>query len=128
MDFDGPIEHPHEYLEFFRLFNARRFFEAHEVLEDLWVLEAGEARNFYKGLIMMAVGLCHWVRGNPGAARRLYLSARGYLSEYPPVFEDFAVQGFLGEMDLLFQPLMRDTSASAPRDDQIPVLALNEQG
>jgi hypothetical protein len=44
-----------------RLFNAGRFFEAHEVLEKAW--RNGQA-HFLKGLIHIAVALLHYRRGN----------------------------------------------------------------
>jgi uncharacterized protein len=57
------------------LFNARHFFESHEVLEDLWREAAGEERRFLQGLIQVAVGMHHFTRGNVRGARSLV--ARG---------------------------------------------------
>ena len=45
-------------------FNSGRYFEAHEVWEDLWREESGPLRSFYQGLIQAAVGLHHLQRGN----------------------------------------------------------------
>ena len=45
-------------------FNAGRFFECHEILEDVWHGVRGPARDFYQGLIQVAVGLYHLGNGN----------------------------------------------------------------
>jgi len=42
-----------------RLFNAGRFFEAHEVWEAAWLREEGEMRRLLQGLIQIAAGYHH---------------------------------------------------------------------
>ncbi len=43
-----------------QLFNEQKFFECHEVLEDLWQpLPAGAEKTFLQGLIQVAVGFHH---------------------------------------------------------------------
>lgn len=50
-------------------FNGGDWFECHETLEELWVGEKGELRDFYQGLLQVAVALYHWRNGNfKGAA------------------------------------------------------------
>ncbi len=54
------------------LFNAGRYFEAHEELERLWLVAEGRDREFYQGVLQVAVGLHHEARGNrKGAASML---------------------------------------------------------
>ncbi|MBL8233791.1 MAG: DUF309 domain-containing protein [Bryobacterales bacterium] len=50
------------------LFNAREYFECHEVLELEWVEEKGPRRLFLQALIHFAVGLYHAGRGNYAGA------------------------------------------------------------
>jgi predicted metal-dependent hydrolase len=57
--------------EFIRLFNEKHFFEAHEVLEELWLVTTGEQKLFYKGLIQCAVSLAHWKKNNPRGAHQV---------------------------------------------------------
>lgn len=45
-------------------FNSGEWFECHETLEDLWVGSQGELRDFYQGMLMIAVALHHWRDGN----------------------------------------------------------------
>ena len=65
------------------LFNSRRFFECHEVWEEVWTPERGPRRLFLQSLIHFAVALHHIDRGNPvGASRQLRKGLRklaGYL-------------------------------------------------
>jgi hypothetical protein len=62
--------------------NAGQFFECHETLEELWQQERGPIRNFYKGLIHVAVAFVHIGRGNYYGANRLFRTARQYLEPY----------------------------------------------
>lgn len=39
------------------LFNAEKFWEAHEAWEDAWQVEEGEVKLFLQGLIQVAAGL-----------------------------------------------------------------------
>ena len=46
------------------LFNARKFFEAHEVWEELWLVEPEPEKTFLQGLIQVAAACHHDSRGN----------------------------------------------------------------
>ncbi|PYS93153.1 MAG: DUF309 domain-containing protein [Acidobacteria bacterium] len=66
------------------LFNAGKFFEAHEVWEDQWRLESGPARRLLHGLILLAAGFVKLQRGSPrGAVLNLDKGARR-LEGLPP--------------------------------------------
>jgi predicted metal-dependent hydrolase len=50
-------------------FNRGCFFEAHEVLEDVWRAAPGSEKKFWQGLVQVAVGFHHYSTGNrTGAA------------------------------------------------------------
>ena len=53
------------------LFNAGRFFEAHEKWEEVWLEETGSAKLLLQGLIQIAAGFHKARSGNGGAAVRL---------------------------------------------------------
>jgi hypothetical protein len=72
--------------KFARLFNDKQFFEAHEVLEDLWLESEGEIKDFYKGLIQCAVAFVHLQRHNSRGAHKLFTSSTGYLRKYLPKY------------------------------------------
>ena len=78
--------YPDEYLEFIRLFNDERFFEAHEVLEALWRRENGTPKPFYQGLIQIAAAFVHLQKGTPAGAPPLYQKAFSHLEPFLPSF------------------------------------------
>jgi predicted metal-dependent hydrolase len=46
------------------LFNGGRYFEAHDVLERLWLVAECDDRVLYQGVLQVAVGMHHAVLGN----------------------------------------------------------------
>jgi uncharacterized protein len=59
------------------LFNSGKYYEAHEVWEDLWRLTSGPLKVCYQGLIQAAVGMHHLSNLNEtGAASQLHKSIR----------------------------------------------------
>lgn len=65
------------------LFNQGEFFDAHEVLEDVWRAAPQEEKLFLQGLIQVAVGLHHYSKGNLHGARSLLRRANTNLTAYP---------------------------------------------
>lgn len=54
-----------------RLFNSRKFFEAHEALEAVWLRASGDDKFFLHGLIQVAAAFHHHSRHNPAGFRSL---------------------------------------------------------
>jgi predicted metal-dependent hydrolase len=74
---------PH-YLGFFDCFNGQRYFEAHEVLEEIWLPQRrGPNGDFYKGLIQLAGAFVHVQKKRRGPALALFQLAQSNLSRYP---------------------------------------------
>lgn len=73
--------------EFRALFDAGRFFEAHEFGEFIWkhpdVAEAD--RDYWKGVTQVAVGCVHIQRRNAVGADKLLARATAHLDRYPAV-------------------------------------------
>jgi hypothetical protein len=59
---------PGQLLLAIRQFNSGQWFECHETLEELWLDEQGETRDFFQGVLQIAVALHHWRNGNYGGA------------------------------------------------------------
>lgn len=74
-----------------RLFNAREFYDAHEVWEDVWRESHGMEKKFLQGLIQAAVALHHQSTGNVVGACSLVERARGNLAGCPAEFGGIAV-------------------------------------
>jgi predicted metal-dependent hydrolase len=91
------------YLEYFRLFNAQEYYEAHDVLEHIWLGSDGERYIFYKALIQFAGGFVHLQHHHrePGhrvhgkrlhPAARLFRRSAELLAGLPPAYEGLAVE------------------------------------
>ena len=93
------------YLGYFECFNTGLFYEAHDVLEELWLAQRrGPNGSFYKGLIQLAGAFVHLQkhtaarpRLRPAAA--LFQLAHANLLAFPPVHERLDVKGALGLID-----------------------------
>jgi uncharacterized protein len=46
------------------LFNSQKYFETHEVLEEVWLKTDGEKKIFLHGLIQVAAAFHHHTKGN----------------------------------------------------------------
>jgi hypothetical protein len=60
------------YLEYFRLFNAQSYYQAHDVLEHIWLGSEGERYLFYKALIQFAGGYVHLQHHHREPAHRIH--------------------------------------------------------
>ena len=93
----GPTEiarHPF-YRAYFKCWNDLRYYEAHDVLEQVWLNKDSEDDDFFKGLIQAAGGFVHLQknfeqpahpkhRGRLRPAVRLFALAEKNLAPYAP--------------------------------------------
>ncbi|MEI6196571.1 MAG: DUF309 domain-containing protein [Verrucomicrobiota bacterium] len=76
------------YLGYFDCFNRQLFYEAHDVLEDLWLPDRhGSNGNFYKGLIQLTGAFVHLQKKRLRPAAALFKLALANLERYPRVHE-----------------------------------------
>ena len=72
------------YLGYFDCFNRQLFYEAHDVLEDLWLPDRhGANGNFYKGLIQLAGAFVHLQKNRLRPAAALFKLALANLEKFP---------------------------------------------
>lgn len=64
-----------------QFFNDRKYFEAHEIWEDIWVEASGARHAFLQCLIQVAVALHHASNQNWKGTRKLCSTALGYLEK-----------------------------------------------
>jgi predicted metal-dependent hydrolase len=81
-----------------QLFNERRFYEAHDVLEEAWRPLRGPGRSFLQGLIQVAVAFHHLEQGNLAGARSVLQRAEGRLAPYAPAAFGLDVAAHLREL------------------------------
>jgi predicted metal-dependent hydrolase len=72
------------YLSYFDCFNRQLFYEAHEVLEELWLQDKhGPNGAFYKGLIQLAGAFVHLQKDRLRPAAALFNLALANIEKYP---------------------------------------------
>jgi predicted metal-dependent hydrolase len=77
------------YLGYFDCFNRQLFYEAHDVLEELWLSQGKSGANyaFYKGLIQLAGAFVHLQKNRLRPSVALFNLADTNLRQYPSVHE-----------------------------------------
>ena len=102
---DEIAQHPC-YIGFFQCWNEQRYYEAHDVLEHLWLRTQSDDANYFKGLIQAAGGFVHLQKQyqrptHPKDGRRMYPAVRLFrlaeknLAPYAPARHRFDIDGFL---------------------------------
>jgi uncharacterized protein len=112
---DRNVSPPDELYTAIDQFNNREWFECHETLEDLWMGESGMLRDFYQGVIQIAIALHHWKRDNFEGAMKLLKTGAEFLAKVDPVFMNVDVAGltadskrFKQELEILGQDRMAE--------------------
>jgi predicted metal-dependent hydrolase len=107
----GDRQYDPRYLGYFECFNQRQFFEAHDVLEALWLPQRQSANGaFYKGLIQLAGAFVHWQKNRLGPAISLFNLARANLERYSAYHDGLNVSSVLALID----DWRRHLTAAAP--------------
>ncbi|MBH8597108.1 DUF309 domain-containing protein [Thermoactinomyces sp. CICC 10523] len=113
------------YQLFFIHYHRREYWEAHEVLEELW--QSQRHNDFYHGLIQIAAIMHQLNRGKVRGARKLATSAIKYLSPFAPEKDGVLVDRVLDWLNLCLE-VLPDGVEKLPPDDallkEIPVCPL----
>jgi predicted metal-dependent hydrolase len=102
---DEVAQHPC-YIGFFQCWNEQRYYEAHDVLEHLWLQTKSEDADFFKGLIQAAGGFVHLQKQHarpthPKDGRRMYPAVRLFrlaeknLAPFAPARHRLNIESFL---------------------------------
>jgi uncharacterized protein len=81
------------------LIRAGEYFAAHEVLEDAWRAAAPDERDFFQGLVHVAVAWYQAGRGNRTGCERQLEKATRRLKAYAPEHRDVDVADVLRRVD-----------------------------
>lgn len=76
----------------------RRYFEAHEELEEAWRAAPAEERDFFQGLVHVAVAWYQAGRGRPVATARQLEKAARRLAPFSPEHRGVDVTGVLEQV------------------------------
>lgn len=137
-----PVEHQSaldsRYLGYFTCFNAGQYYEAHDVLEDLWLQDRSNPESaFYKALIQFAGAFVHLKkqrerphhpkdRDRLAPAARLFKLARKHLQPFTPHHRHLAVAQVCQLCDRLSEAIAASNFRENPWNPaQPPQLALD---
>ena len=116
------------YIGYFHCFNHQLFYEAHEVLEHIWLKDKqGPNGAFYKGLIQLAGAFVHLQKGRPQPAASLFKLAYANLEKYPHPHDQLDITVVLAMIKHWLANLERTrfennplTSGNAPKLNLLP--------
>lgn len=116
--FRGREINPH-YLGYFDFFNRQLFYEAHEVLEVLWLPDRqGRDGAFFKGLIQLAGAFVHLQKNRLPPAAALFRLAQVNLESYAPVHKRLDVTEVLRSIRIWLAWLEQGRLTSNPLNAQ----------
>jgi uncharacterized protein len=72
-------------------FNAKKFFEAHEFWEEIWLVETEPEKTFLQGLIQITAAFHHYQSGNPEGAESLLAAGIVKLLRFPKDHRGLAI-------------------------------------
>ncbi|MEW6086408.1 MAG: DUF309 domain-containing protein [Chloroflexota bacterium] len=98
--------HPHA-AEGLRLFNAGKYFEAHEALEVAWLEEKGQVRDLYRGILQVGVAYLHITRGNYDGAVKVYDRSLKWLEGWPHVCRGIRVEELRSDASAAIEEVRR---------------------
>jgi predicted metal-dependent hydrolase len=115
------------YLGYFECFNQQLFYDAHDVLEELWLGQRGQGNDlFYKGMIQLAGAFVHLQKNRLKPAGALFRLAQNNISKYPPRHERLDITMVLALIAQWLAELEKGDFAVNPlRSDNAPKLALD---
>jgi uncharacterized protein len=116
------ILHPSSLVAGIELFNARKFWHAHEAWEQPWLTAEGDARQFLQGLIQLAAAYHHVQRGTFRGGVRLFDAALRRLSNFPSNYANVDREAAVATALVHRQRIAR---GDAIDPDQYPTLGYN---
>jgi len=97
------------------------YYEAHDVLEELWLVKKEDPLFlFYKGLIQLAGAFVHLKKSKLNPAARLFRLAQKNLGPYPSPTEDLDLREILGRIEQWISELEKSDYTISPYDPENP--------
>ena len=116
-------------IEGLHLFNAGKYFEAHEELEAVWREEQGPIRDLYRGILQIAVTYLHITHANYDGAVKVYGRSLKWLKEWSDVCRGINVQKLRRDAEWVMQEVNRLGKERLAEFDssQLPPVQWNEK-
>lgn len=97
-----PVQESEIFSKFVQLFNEAKYFESHEILEELWRKSSGKKKRFYQGLIQAAVALHHAKNRNWRGAQNEYQLSMQKLKGLPSNYLGVSMEKFREDLASCF--------------------------
>jgi len=98
---------PQEFWQGVEEFNQQEFYACHDTLEALWMEATETDKNFYQGILQIAVGCYHLGNSNWRGAVILLGEGIKRLHHYQPIYEEVDVEQLVGESLQLLKSLQK---------------------
>jgi uncharacterized protein len=115
------------YLLFIEYFNKEKYMSAQTTLDEIWLDEKGSDKDFYGGLIQVAVAMYHLTNENPKGAKKVYEKARSMLSPYGSNHHGVNLGKLLTEFDSFLSTKVDYENLQADYRNQIPRIQFQEE-
>lgn len=90
-------------------FNEKNFFECHEILEDIWFDTHDDSKDFYQGLLHIAVGFYHLTKKNNSKGTVLQLNkAQSKLNSYEKDYNGIDIEKLLKQITTINKNLAKN--------------------
>ncbi|MDR9405068.1 MAG: DUF309 domain-containing protein [Halothece sp. Uz-M2-17] len=86
-------------------FNQQQFYACHDTFEELWMEAEIFDRDFYQGLLQVAVGCYHLSNSNWRGAVILLGEGMGRLEKYEPIYYQIDVSQLIDQSSNLLESL-----------------------
>jgi predicted metal-dependent hydrolase len=111
-------------------FNSRRFWDAHESWEELWLEAETDVEQFLQGLIQVAAAYHHIQRGTLRGAGRLFDAALRRLDPFPLIYSGIdrasAIEDARADREWVLARL-RGEDIARPTESYPRLLVVNEK-
>jgi predicted metal-dependent hydrolase len=106
--------------QYWRNFRTGKFWDAHEVLEDLWQESNGTDRTFYQGLIQAAAALHLLGEGNMHGADKLSRTAREKLEPLGKEYRGLQIESLMMGLTVCLEDARRSLDEAGRITDRRP--------
>ena len=98
---------PVEFWDGVEQFNQQQFYACHDTLEAIWIQADSGEKNFYQGILQVAVALYHLSNQNLRGAVILMGEGIHRLRSFQPAYADLDIENFLEDTVALLKYLQQ---------------------
>lgn len=99
------------FIEAVNEFNEGNFYKCHDILEDIWYEVRDDSRDFYQGIIHIAVGFHHLItKKNVTGAVSQFDKAVKKLTPYKPEFAGVEIEMLAVKVKRIVSALKKDNN------------------